>query len=121
MWPPPQARTCAVGSAPPFSYKGLILHWNGRSWTCARILRHGFPSSTLVAVTASSPDNAWAAGETSAENTLALHWEGHSWKQVITRPPGFLHGVAIIPHSSNAWAVGGGPTLVVHWDGTAWR
>jgi hypothetical protein len=111
----------AVGSAPPYTYKGLFLHWNGRRWACARILRHGLSYRTLVAVTASSPDNAWAVGETSALNTLALHWNGHSWKQVPTGPPGFLHGVAVIPHSGNAWAVGGAETLMMYWDGTAWR
>ena len=111
----------AVGSAPVDSYKAVILHWNGRNWTCARILRHGLSYRTLEAVTASSLDNAWAVGETSADNTLALHWNGHSWKQVITRPPGFLHGVAVIPHSGNAWAVGGAETLMMYWDGTAWH
>ncbi len=97
----------------------VILHWNGRRWTCA--LSPKVPFTYLVAVSASSADNAWAVGGTGDES-LALHWNGHSWKQVITPQPGqvgSLDDVAFIPQSGFVWAIGG--RLLLHWNGTAWR
>ncbi len=61
---------------------------------------------------------------------MALHWNGHTWKQKeLTRAPSrayFLNGVAAIPRSGRAWAVGStestdAKTLMLHWNGTAWR
>ena len=80
----------------------------------------------LNAVSASSADNAWAFGGFDAA-TLALHWNGHKWKQVMTPQPGevnLLAGVAVIPPSGRtAWAVGqtDSRTLMLHWNGTAWH
>jgi len=93
-----------------------------------------FPELSLAAVSASSADNAWAVGSyfDSADRTLALHWNGHSWKQIITpqasQPANFLQGVAVVPNSGDAWAVGSadpaasdGRPLIFQWDGTAWH
>jgi len=106
----------AVGS-------GVILHWNGRRWTCASI------RNTLFAVSTSSADNAWAVGGGGGQ-AVALHWNGHTWKQKELTPTPrrvyFLNGVAAIPRSGRAWAVGSTEstdtkTLMLHWNGTAWR
>jgi len=102
---------------------GVILHWNGRSWTCASI------SNTLFAVSTSSADNAWAVGGGSGQ-AAALHWNGHTWKEDDLNPAPrrvyFLTGVAAIPRSGRAWAVGStestdNETMMLHWNGTAWR
>lgn len=98
---------------------GVILHWNGRMWTCA------LSRDDVFAVSAPSADNAWAVGG-SDTGTLALHWDGHSWKQVMIPQLGSvysLHGVAVIPRSGRAWAVGDADTktLMLRWNGTAWR
>jgi hypothetical protein len=82
-------------------------------------------TSTLVAVSASSADNAWAVGWSGAA-TLAVHWNGHTWKQFMTPQPGqgnSLLGVAVIPKSGRAWTVGStdAGTLMLHWNGTAWH
>ena len=102
---------------------GVIMHWNGRKWTCART------RDELLDVTASSADNAWAVGVDGNLQALTLHWNGHTWKHVMTPAPDLssLFGVAIIPRSGRAWAVGEGPvaaqtdTLMLHWNGTAWQ
>ena len=116
----------AVGSAPEGSSRALLLHWNGRRWTCAltrQIHPPKFPATYLAAVSGSSPDNAWAVGSyfDSAQRALALHWNGHTWKQVITQPgqEGSLDDLTFIPHSGAVWAVGGG--MLLHWNGTAWH
>jgi hypothetical protein len=118
----------AVGSTG--SGRAVILHWNGRRWTCALSpkMRGDLPSYILAAVSASSEDNAWAVGSSfdSAHRALALHWNGHTWKPVMTPQLGedsFLEGVAIIPPSGRAWAVGHTDTgtLMLHWNGTAWH
>jgi hypothetical protein len=101
---------------------GAILHWNGHRWTCA------ITKDNLSAVSTSSADNAWAVGSSGyGPWAVAWHWNGHNWKQV-TFPAGgpdqpFLQGVAAIPQTGRAWAVGGtdAKTLMLHWDGRAWH
>jgi len=109
----------------------VLLHWNGLRWACAlsaQIHPPKFPDLSLVAVSASSAGNAWAVGSyfDSAHRALALHWNGRTWKQVLTPQPGqenWLQGVSVIPHSGGAWAVGStdSGTLMLHWNGTAWQ
>ena len=95
---------------------GVILHWNGRKWTCA------LSPDNLDAVATSSADNAcavglfrlWHLGRGAALERTHLE-AGHD-------PPGpvnSLDGVAVIPQSGGAWAVGGTGhgTLMLHWNG----
>jgi hypothetical protein len=65
-----------------------------------------------------------------AGDAAALHWNGHTWKEEDLNPaPGrvyFLQGVAAIPRSGRAWAVGSTEstdtkTMMLYWNGTAWR
>lgn len=114
----------ALGSAPEGSSRALLLHWDGRRWTCAltrQIHPPKFPYFYLAAVSASSPGDAWAVGSylDSADRALALHWNGHSWEQVITPRVGSLWDVVFVPQSGLVWAVGDG--LLLRWNGTAWR
>jgi len=108
------------------SSRAVILHWNGLRWTCALSPKmHGFSSGRLLAVSPSSADNACAVGGSDTE-TLALHWNGHSWKQVMTRQPGLVNilvDFAFIPPSRRAWAIDSTDTgsLVLQWNGTAWH
>jgi hypothetical protein len=85
------------------------------------------------AVAATSASNAWAVGSETPPlgggNTLILHWNGKTWKQVPSPSPsredvgdGF-GGVAAVS-ARDAWAVGGtgiGTTLIVRWNGTTWK
>jgi len=80
-------------------------------------------------VAATSASNAWALGGTEGGQTLILHWNGTSWKQVPSAGAvGSLTGVGA-SSATNAWAVGSvlgsGPgsatALILHWNGTSWQ
>jgi len=86
------------------------------------------------AVTATSPSNAWAVGQTTRPSDgsiqpVAAHWSGGVWSLVSTPSlaSANLFGVKAIS-ASDAWAVGTyfNPsvghlqTLAEHWDGTSW-
>lgn len=124
----------AVGSttSPTGSREGtLILHWNGTVWTRVPSPSPGTRAS-LLDVTATSADNAWAVGY-DREGPLILRWNGAAWKQVgrLTHQ-GTLESVAATSPRS-AWAVGylgtGGGTgvlpnnepLIMHWNGVSWK
>jgi hypothetical protein len=96
----------------------LTEHWNGHTW---KIIGSPNPSGSgssdeLHGVATTSPSNAWATGETvngdtGAEKTLILHWNGRAWYPVPSRNPGATyvseHLAAIAGTScSNLWAVG---------------
>jgi len=127
----------AVGSYEDGQLAGqtLIEHWNGKKWSRVPSPDPGGPelSSTLTAVAASSPADAWAVGGFAVKGAgiepLIAAWNGKSWKQVkapgLDSPalPASLHGVTIVS-ASDAWAAGfsgnGSQTLIEHWDGKKW-
>lgn len=87
----------------------------------------------LRGVDATSATDAWAVGEWkqgTTLRTLALHWDGATWRQVTTPNVGSadnsLSRVVALARN-DAWAVGAyGSTgltrnLVMHWDGRTWR
>src|SRR5262249_22113529 len=63
-----------------------------------------------------------------AIQTLALHWNGTRWAQVVSPSPGTLSELFGLgaTSASNAWAVGEvtagttEQTLVLHWNGLTW-
>jgi hypothetical protein len=109
----------------------LILHWDGAMWS----VTPGVPGAgnILEAITALSPTDIWAVGESAGGgNNFELHWNGSKW--TVTPFASFpnggqqsLRGVAAAS-STDVWAVGSyAPTvfaelqtLAVHWDGTRW-
>jgi hypothetical protein len=110
----------------------LIEHWNGTRWSIV-------PAPTaalgvLESVSATSASDVWAAGagQQSGQSTVALHFNGSSWKLVtVPTPPGTsgaLFAVKAIS-ATDAWAVGeyfpnaggNGKILIDHWDGTSWQ
>jgi hypothetical protein len=113
----------------------LIMHYSGGSagvyrWRVSFTRTAGF----LYGVAATSVSNAWAVGGTNwfTPQTLAEHWNGHSWSQVATPTPGgtaYFEGIAANSPQS-AWAVGAigdGPAvdgsvdpLIEHWNGQSW-
>jgi hypothetical protein len=91
-------------------------------------------NAQLSGVAATSPSNAWVAGDSwngTAGQTLIEQWNGSAWCTMTTPDPGgpaepnTLYSVAATS-ATNAWAVGyygsstGDHTLILHWDGTAW-
>jgi hypothetical protein len=109
----------------------LVLHWNGTTWS---IVTAGIPAgSILQAITAISPTDIWAVGESAdGGSNFELHWNGSHWS--VAGGASFsnggqqtLMGVAAAS-TSDVWAVGSyAPTvfaelqtLAVHWNGTQW-
>ena len=118
------------------SIRPLLLRWNGKSWSAARVPDPGISYNWLNSVTAVSRTNAWAVGVHYLNNgytpvTLTLRWNGRRWSRVASPDPGryqnVLTGVSAVS-ASNAWAVGygGDPAssgwviLAFHWNGRYW-
>jgi hypothetical protein len=100
--------------------------------------------NTLNAVAALSTSDAWAVGYKNDNNlnearTLTMHWDGGSWKSVLSPNPGstpacknsntgnVLNAVAAVAND-DVWAVGFSFTcstdlvpMAMHWDGTMWN
>jgi hypothetical protein len=107
----------------------LAEHWNGSRWSAASL---GIAAGYLMAVSADSPTDAWAAGDDlngTLEEMVTVHWNGSRWstapQPTVTGEAG-LDGLAI-GSGHDAWAVGssngypGGSPLSEHWNGSAWR
>lgn len=108
-----------------------ILRWNGHAWRTAAASPAG---SELFDVSASSSSNAWAVGDDAKGHSLALHWNGRSWKRISTpnlqpnRLINALQSVTVVSRTS-AWAVGAahnffsvfeGTAIEMHWNGRKW-
>ena len=115
----------------------LTERWNGASWSIvpSPVIDGG---SYLEAVSALSPNDAWAVGAragglpqfpgTSAP--LTVHWNGSSWTavpspSVANRSHELRDVVALAPN--DVWAVGSSRNITenyrsfaLHWDGSAW-
>ena len=113
----------------------LIERWNGTKWQVAATPTFSGLTNILYGVAATSATNAWAVGyldnSSSDSQSLILHWDGTTWKQVPSPDPStqytVLYGVTAIS-ATNAWAVGDYSgdngverTLIEHWNGTAWK
>lgn len=116
------------------SFKDVLLHWNGASWSQVTI--PGASANGVADVTAVSAGNAWLVGAhctrgCAAQTTLIMHWNGTAWSRVASPNPAgkvnFLDGVSALS-AGNAWAVGstcsitngGCAPLMLHWNGTRW-
>jgi len=113
----------------------LIEHFDGTSWTVVTTPSSGPVHEVLTSVTATGPNDAWAAGyQTTVDgqyHALIEHWDGSAWTvpslPASTDRIDALRGIAA-RSPSDAWAVGSrldpvsgsyvGFTL--HWDGTSW-
>jgi len=106
----------------------VAYHWDGTAWSLVPTPSLG-EFGALDAVSASSANDAWAAGFTMIGHrdfgTLLEHWNGRAWSaksvDAITGAAVRLTGVADLGRS-DAWAVGEGATggLAEHWNGTTW-
>jgi hypothetical protein len=120
-----------------FVHKTLILHWNGTTWTQVPSPNPSSTSNLLNGVSVSSAADAWAVGKydnsAGTAQTLTEHWNGTTWKRVLSPSPGgasrfsTLNGVAAVS-ATDAWAAGdysnsanADETLTEHWNGMAWK
>ncbi len=103
----------AVGSYYPSSTspeQTLIEHWNGKAWSVSPSPSPGSSVNVLRGVAATSPKNAWAVGESGAQQqdpTLVEHWNGKAWKiqSSLSLGASGLSGIAATS-ATTAWAVG---------------
>ena len=114
-----------------FPSRTLIEHWNGTEWTIVPSPNPDDQVNELRGITALSTNDVWAVGYsfgTQAESnidTLILHWDGVSWKEVaspnVLGVANELFGITAIS-SNDIWAGGyaGGAPLSLHWNGIAW-
>jgi len=126
--------TVGPGPGIPSPARPLIEHWNGTAWTITSIPDPAGGGS-LHAVSATSPTDVWAVGQTGPSSegnnhqTFIEHWNGTAWTRVpspnLAGGYNVLNGVSATSYR-NAWAVGATAfsahdnTLTEHWDGRAW-
>lgn len=119
------ARTSSVGR---FDLK-LVEHWSDNHWSVVPTPDLHAHSSVLNAVAATSDSNVWVVGRLERnrhEQTLSMHWDGHTWQAFGTPNHGSfpsLAGVTVGPHAT--WTVGSdldtpGPAYRDTWNGRAW-
>ena len=70
------------------SVRTVTLHWDGASWSQVPAPDPSAVDNELFAVSATSSQDAWAVGYQQnvrgIDATLAMHWDGASWSQVVT-------------------------------------
>jgi len=122
----------------------LVLRWDGSSWmTVASPNTLPIQANSLTSVSCATASDCVAVGYRgstqpvqsdlttmpSANQTLALHWDGSSW-EILSTPntspaqANLLNGVSCAA-VDDCWAVGittsgVNQTLILHWDGAAW-
>jgi hypothetical protein len=123
------------------AYQTLVEHWSavGIGWAVVPSPNMGTSHNQLYAVSASSANDVWAAGDYYAADskvghdaTLIEHWDGAVWSVVpsdnlSSNHNNNLYGISAVS-KEDVWAVGGYSddptgtlqTLIEHWDGVAW-
>lgn len=125
---------------------GVILHYDGASWTVQTTVAN----SVLNSVAMAGPDDGWAVGEDASTDgppspaTIFLHYSGGRWTRVAVAVPGdngnspamvTLNRIALLT-STNGWVIGSaemygagagvkyglphGSLLLLHYDGSRW-
>jgi hypothetical protein len=112
--------------------------WNGSGWTATTVPLasvYSVQAAQLNGVAEVAAGDGWAVGTVSdlsslASQTLAYHWNGSTWRRVLTPDPagpaqGNELAAVAVRGSSDVWAAGGDggypeASLVLRWNGTAW-
>jgi hypothetical protein len=110
---------------------GMMLHWNGSTWTRASIPGSDalFSIINLHDLVAVATDNVWVVGGAFHRQLFrwvpyVLHWNGTQWQHgtIPNAPTGDFRGVTALS-ATQVYAVGrtgGSGTLVARWNGTTW-
>ena len=97
--------------------KTLTSHWNGSVWEVIPSPNGCKGMNTLVAVSATGPNDVWAVGNctddewdtyTASRRTLVEHWDGTRWTIVPSPNPTFRHILSAVAAIApdDVWAVG---------------
>jgi hypothetical protein len=112
----------AIGTAKPrASYSGagqtVVEHYNGSAWSIVGTAETA-SATHLHAITGSSADDVWAAGEEGGLPVIE-HYNGSAWSvvpgSVVEGKSGLLSITELSP--TDVWAVGRG--VSEHWNGTS--
>ncbi|HEX8228720.1 MAG TPA: S-layer homology domain-containing protein [Chloroflexia bacterium] len=114
--------------------KGLLIHWDGKSWSQ---LPHPLDGYILSSVSATQPDEVWAIAAGTPYHSppyqrdyKVVRWDGHDWSMLpalpVTGTIELAEIEAIAP--DDVWVVGSKTTgdgsdlynLMLHWNGSAW-
>jgi hypothetical protein len=110
VWSSGPSDVVAVGYGGSMNPNGLILHYNGSSWSTVYVA----DPVVLESVWGSGPNDVFAVGQGSA----ILHWNGVQWSAMSSS-----HGEILLDVSgsgpNDVFAAGQGGTIL-HYDGTAW-
>jgi hypothetical protein len=101
---------CGSGGSSP--EQGFVVRWNGKRWAVAAAYGAIPANSELYGVSAVSARDVWAVGSFRSGGAIALHWDGHKWRQQTIGAPqdaASLRGIAST-QGRPAWAVGAGPS-----------
>jgi hypothetical protein len=93
---------------------GAIAHFDGNSWTAAKVGRSG---ESLTGVWGTSASDVYIVGYEWGHHTV-LHFDGKSWTRPIDEAGGALLGVW--GSGADVYAVGAYGTIL-HFDGTSWK
>jgi hypothetical protein len=124
----------AVGFSNQGSQRGIILHYDGDSWS---EVQHGQTDTYFRDVWGSDPNDVFVVGGIEGFGGtpgVILHYDGREWTQPVTvndsQPHNQLRGVWGFG-SDDVYAVGSGaapiennpgmPALAFHYDGEAWQ
>jgi hypothetical protein len=106
---------------------GLVLHWNGSTWTKAAIpgADSTFSIITLRDVVAPAANNVWVVGsafhrQLFREVPYLLHWNGQTWRHsTLANPPAAAFHSLTALSATKVYAVGTGG-LVARWSDNSW-
>jgi succinyldiaminopimelate transaminase len=113
--------------------RGHLAHWDGTTWSSVTVpVPPDAPTNTtLDAISADGPNDAWAVGTflnsaTGQFNNFTIHFNGTAWAVVPMPVSGTFSGIKA-NSPTDVWAVGtqgagsnGSATLIAHFNGTAW-
>ena len=128
-WPQRGRLTYGQAATPPWAAGHPSRALDGSTWTVVPSPNVGAKHNRIRAVSAVSPLDAWAVGDSQTGGSLIEHWDGTGWSVVEHPVPSGTHtfwGVSALA-ANDAWVSGyvnastGIQPLVEHWDGAAWQ
>jgi len=120
----------AVGAVDDDTYDGVVLHYNGTSWSTA----WRAPGAQLAGVWGTSPSDVFAVGAEMRDwgpaGPVIQHYDGMAWTDMPLPADAILVGGVWGSSPSDVFAVGGAWTedgltpivaQILHYDGTSWN
>jgi hypothetical protein len=107
----------------------LVARFQDGGWHQAAGVGILAEDGVLRSIAVRSPTDVWAVGHHWVKDNpypLLLHYDGTTWRRfpVPNIRPGFLRGVAVVPGTRQAWAVGADAspwrTVIMRFDGKRW-